>query len=178
MKKILVAFLAVLGSMPAAMAVCPVCTVAVGAGLEGARLLGVDDVITGVWAGGLMLSLVWWTAEYLKRRGVKNKIWYVANFVAYYALLALVYFIPVSNPVVKFNQSCIWGIDQFLLGAVVGTVVFYLMARWYAAIKERNGGHAYFPFQKVAMPLGGLLVVTLIFLAILKWLPMAGITLC
>lgn len=178
MKKTLFAFLAVLGFMPAAMAVCPVCTVAVGAGLEGARLLGVDDVITGVWAGGLMLSLAWWTAEYLKRRGVKNKIWYATNFVAYYALLGLVYFIPVSNPVVKFKQSCIFGIDQFLLGTVVGTVVFYLMARWYAVIKERNGGHAYFPFQKVVMPLGALLGVTLIFWAILKWLPMAGITLC
>ena len=47
--------------VPVAFAVCPVCTVAVGAGLEGARLLGVDDVITGIWAGGLTLSLFFWT---------------------------------------------------------------------------------------------------------------------
>ena len=34
-------------------AVCPVCTIAIGAGLEGARMLGVKDVLTGIWAGGL-----------------------------------------------------------------------------------------------------------------------------
>ena len=55
---------------PAA-AVCPVCTVAVGAGLESARLLGVDDVITGIWAGGLTLSLFFWTAGWLKKHNVK-----------------------------------------------------------------------------------------------------------
>lgn len=177
-KILLFAMCSMLLMVPMAMAVCPVCTVAVGAGLEGARLLGVDDVITGIWAGGLMLSLTAWTANYMKKRGVKNTIWYVLNFIAYYVLLALVYFIPASNPIVRFNQSCIWGIDQFLMGVVVGTGVFYAMARWYSVIKARNGGHAQFPFQKVVMPFGGLLVATLIFWALLKWLPAAGITLC
>ena len=55
-----------------ASAVCPVCTVAVGAGLEGARLLGVDDVITGIWAGGLTLSLTLWTISWLKKHGVTS----------------------------------------------------------------------------------------------------------
>ena len=58
---VFVLMLGVLG-ISAADAVCPVCTVAVGAGLEGMRLLGVDDVITGIWAGGLTLSLFFWTA--------------------------------------------------------------------------------------------------------------------
>ncbi len=164
--------------LPAAMGVCPVCTVAVGAGLEGARLLGVADVITGIWAGGLTLSLVAWTANYMTRRGVSARIWYVLNFVAYYAILALVYFIPTANPIVRFNQSCIWGIDQFMMGVIVGTIVFYLMARWYLNIKAKNGGHAQFPFQKVVWPLGGLLIATLIFWALLKWLPAVGLVLC
>ena len=72
MKKILsTVFLGALGliaAVPAAMAVCPVCTVAVGAGLEGMRLLGVDDVITGIWAGALTLSLFLWTVSWLKKR--------------------------------------------------------------------------------------------------------------
>ena len=50
MKHILSAFFTMIATISAAGAVCPVCTVAVGAGLEGARLLGVDDVITGIWA--------------------------------------------------------------------------------------------------------------------------------
>lgn len=161
-----------------AMAVCPVCTVAVGAGLEGARLLGVEDVITGIWAGGLILSLSAWTANWMHARGVKNMFWYVLNFAVYYALLASVYFVPMNHPFVVFNDKCMWGIDQFLLGAITGTVVFWLMQKWYQRIKANNGGHAQYPFQKVVMPFGGLLIVTLIFWAIIKWLPAIGIVLC
>ena len=147
-------------AMPAAWAVCPVCTVAVGAGLEGARLLGVDDVITGIWAGGLTLSLFFWTAGWLKRRGVTN-VWLMAvlPFVVCYGLLAAVYFMPG----VVFGAQTLWGIDKFLLGIVVGTVAFYFGVRWYARIKRANGGHAKFPFQKVAVPLSFLVVATVIF---------------
>ena len=159
-------------------AVCPVCTVAVGAGLEGARLLGVEDVITGIWAGGLTLSIAAWTANWMHKHNVKNVFWYVLNFVAYYVLLAGVYFVPAGHPIVKFNDNCMWGIDQFLLGAIVGTVVFFGMQKWYQKIKANNGGHAKYPFQKVVMPFTGLLIATLVFWAIIRWLPMIGITLC
>ena len=161
-----------------AFAVCPVCTVAVGAGLEGARLLGVDDVITGIWAGGLTLSIAAWTANWMRKKGVTNILWYVLNYIVYFLLLAGVYFVPAENPIVRFNQNCIWGIDQFLLGTVVGVGVFYFMQRWYQNIKVRNGGHAKYPFQKVVMPLCGLFIATLVFWAMLKWLPQIGIVLC
>ena len=161
-----------------ALAVCPVCTVAVGAGLEGARLLGVEDVITGVWAGGLTLSIAAWTANWMHKHGVKRLLWYVLNFVLYYMLLMGVYFVPGEHPIVKFNEKCMWGIDQFLLGVITGTVVFFAMQKWYQKIKAQNGGHAKYPFQKVVMPFCGLLIVTLVFWAIIRWLPLIGITLC
>ena len=161
-----------------ALAVCPVCTVAVGAGLEGARLLGVEDVITGIWAGGLTLSIAAWTANWMHKRGVKNAFWYLLNFVVYYALLAGVYFVPAGNPIVRFDENCMWGIDQFLLGAVLGTLVFWMMQKWYQRIKAANNGHAKYPFQKVVMPFSGLLILTLIFWAIIRWLPLIGINLC
>ena len=69
--------LGLIAAVPAAMAVCPVCTVAVGAGLEGMRLLGVDDVITGIWAGALTLSLFLWTVSWLKKR---NTLWGMDKF--------------------------------------------------------------------------------------------------
>ena len=94
MKKILFALLAFVATIPVASAVCPVCTIAVGAGLEGARLIGVEDVISGIWAGGLTLSVAGWTANYMRKRGVRAPIWYGLDFVFYYAILALVYFMP------------------------------------------------------------------------------------
>lgn len=182
MKKIIQSMLfgicATLFVLPMAWAVCPVCTVAVGAGLEGARLLGVEDVITGIWAGGLTVSLIGWTANYMKKRGVTNKMWYVLNVAAYYLLLMMVYWFPIGNPVVLFGDKCMWGIDQFLLGIIVGSVVFVAMALWYERIKKNNGGHAWFPFQKVAWPFGGLVIATVVFWAIIKWLPQIGVVVC
>lgn len=160
MKKLLFAFSAVVMGMSGASAVCPVCTVAVGAGLEGARLLGVDDVITGIWAGGLTLSLFFWTVGWLKKHGVTNFWWQiVVPFVTYYALLGLVY----TMPDVVFGANTLWGIDKFLLGVLVGTISFYFGARWYVQIKRANGGHAKFAFQKVVVPLSLLSIATLIF---------------
>lgn len=162
---VLFACLMTVCSVSIAMAVCPVCTVAVGAGLEGARLLGVDDVITGIWAGGLTLSLFFWTAGWLKKRGVKSAFWQiVVPFVFYYSFLGMVYLFPG----VVFGANTLWGIDKFLLGAIVGTVAFYLGARWYIKIKRDNGGHANFAFQKVVVPLSFLLIVTVIFWFITK----------
>ena len=162
---VLFACLMTVCSVSIAMAVCPVCTVAVGAGLEGARLLGVDDVITGIWAGGLTLSLFFWTAGWLKKRGVKSAFWQiVVPFVFYYSLLGMVYLFPS----VVFGANTLWGIDKFLLGTIVGTVAFYLGARWYIKIKRDNGGHAKFAFQKVVVPLSFLLIATVIFWFITK----------
>ena len=176
MKKLLFAMV-VLCAFTAAEAFCPVCTVAVGAGLEGARVLGVSDVITGLWTGGLILSLAAWTASYMYNHGVRSRLAYILNYVIYYGLLALVYLLPAGHPTLQFNAATMWGVDQFLLGAMIGSVVFFAAGKWYEHIKARNGGHAWFPFQKVVWPLGALAVVTLIFLAIIEWLPGFGIVL-
>ena len=155
----LFALVAAIMIVPAAMAVCPVCTVAVGAGLEGMRLLGVDDVITGIWAGGLTLSLFFWTAGWLKKHNVKSVFWQIiVPFVFYYGLLALVY----ALPGVEFGAATLWGIDKFLLGIIVGTIAFYMGARWYIKIKRDNGGHAKFAFQKVVVPLSLLIIESVV----------------
>lgn len=151
--------------IPAVHAICPVCTIAVGAGLEGARLLGVDDVITGIWAGGLTLSMFFWTAGWLKKKGVTSTLWQiVVPFVMYYVLLACVYLLPS----VTFGACTLWGIDKFLLGIIIGTVCFYFGVIWYARIKRNNGGKAKFPFQKVVMPISLLIAATIVFSIIIK----------
>lgn len=152
----------------AANAFCPVCTVAVGAGLESARVLGVSDIIIGLWAGGLTLSLSAWTADYMRRHGIRSRLAFLLNYIVYYGLLALIYFIPVGKPMLVFGERTIWGIDQFLLGAVVGSLTFWSAGKWYEQIKARNGGHAWFPFQKVVWPVGALAIVTLIFWVMMK----------
>ncbi len=175
---LLLVFTAVFLFESVAQAVCPVCTIAIGAGLEGMRMLGVKDILTGIWAGGLTISLIGWTANYIHKHNVKNPLWYGLNILVYCSLLASVYFVPFGHPFVQWWENCMWGIDQFLLGILVGSITFVLMELWYMRIKKNNGGHALFPFQKVVMPFLGLLVMTGLFWAIIKWFPTMGIVLC
>src|SRR3989344_5151509 len=58
--------------MPApAKAVCPICTVAVGAGLGLSRYLGIDDAVSSIWIGGLILSSSFWLIAWLKKKDFK-----------------------------------------------------------------------------------------------------------
>ena len=48
------------------LAFCPVCTIAIGAGIGLSRWIGVDDGITGLWVGGLIISLIIWFLSWLE----------------------------------------------------------------------------------------------------------------
>jgi len=73
MKKLLLllGLLALFAFPTPARAVCPICTVAVGAGLGISRWIGIDDSVTGVWVGGLILSSGLWMADWVKKKGWK-----------------------------------------------------------------------------------------------------------
>ncbi len=166
MKKIVIcALLSVLCATGAAHAVCPVCTVAIGAGLTFLEIWGVDLVLAGIWAGALTLVMVFWTAKWLNKRKIKNAIWYLLSLVIWYGFLGLVYTLP--NFRFGGAGNTLWGIDKLLLGVVVGSIVLYVAEKWNANLRKKNGGKSYFPFQKVIMPVGALAIVTAIFAAIL-----------
>ena len=59
-------------------AVCPICTVAIGAGVGFTRYIGIDDTITGLWIGGFIVSSGLWLASFLKNKNTlyRNSISY------------------------------------------------------------------------------------------------------
>ena len=142
-------------------AVCPLCTIAVGAGVGFSQWLGIDDVIAGLWIGGLTVSMIIWTENWLERKKVRFKGRMAVNVIGYYALIVVPLFFTglIGNPI----NTVGFGFDKLLLGIVVGSIGFWFGASWYYHLKEKNGGHAYFPFQKVAMPIAPLLVLSIIF---------------
>ncbi|MDR1361533.1 MAG: hypothetical protein LBJ18_04540 [Rickettsiales bacterium] len=146
-------------------AVCPVCTVAVGAGLTFLELWGVDLVLGGIWAGGLTLIMVFWTAKWLNRRGVKSAIWYVLDFIVWYGFFATVYLLP--NFRFGGDGNTLFGIDKLLLGTVIGTVVLYAAEKWNAKLIRENGGKSRFKFQKVILPFGALAAASAVFAGII-----------
>lgn len=149
----------------AAKAVCPVCAVAVGAGVGLTRYLGIDDTVSGVWVGGLTVSLIMWTINWLDKKNIHFKGRKITVWAGFYLLVvAPLYWADIMGH--PFNK--IWGVDKLLFGVIFGSVIFYLAATLYDYLKKKNNDRAYFPFQKVAMPVGALAILSLIFYFLTK----------
>jgi len=155
-------FLAAFFGVQPAAAVCPICTIAVGAGVGLSRWLGIDDAIAGLWIGGLTVSLIAWTINWLEKKNYRfpGRNWLTA--VAYYLMVIVpLYFTGlIDHP---WNTICACGADKLLLGIVAGSLGFWTGAEWYYFLKNRNGGRANFLFQKVVMPVAPLAILSLIF---------------
>jgi hypothetical protein len=142
-----------------AAAVCPVCTVAVGAGLGIAEWLGIDDSISGLWIGALIVSMSVWTINWLNGKNIRFKGRKILVFVGYYViiLLPLWYKGKIGHPL---NRLC--GIDKLLFGIILGSLLFAAAAGLHEYLKKNNGGKSYFKGQKIAFPLVALLVASLV----------------
>jgi len=167
--KVLLSFITVAGLLFAgqALAVCPLCTLAVGAGLGLSRWLGIDDSVSGLWIGALLLSLTMWTINWLLGKNIKFRFMGIVVGGLYYVLTvgSLFFASIVANPVV-FLCSCFK--DKLLIGIVVGTAAFYFGATLYDYLKEKNGGKAHFPFEKVVMPIAPIVILSIIFYFLTK----------
>lgn len=142
-----------------ALAVCPVCVVAVGGGLYFTRKFGLDDAVTSLWIGGILVALVLWTIDWMRKKGWKFKFDDLTIWLAYYALTL----IPLSYyNIIGSIDNKFWGIDKILFGTFLGTFIF-LGAVWFNGyLKKKNNGKGYFPYQKVIVPFGILVLSSLI----------------
>jgi hypothetical protein len=163
MKKLfalLVAFTALLGFPAKAQAVCPICTVAVGAGLGISRWLGIDDSVTGLWIGGLILSSGLWLADWIGKRNWK---------VPQKELLSVsLFFVMVIPPLywgklIGLPGNLLWGIDKVLLGIAIGSLLFISgvwLDKW---LRSANENKVYVYYQKVIIPVFLLSIASFIF---------------
>jgi len=155
---ILIISLFILLPLTAAKAVCPICTVAVCASVGLSRWLGVDDTITGIWIGGLAVSIIIWTIDWLNRKNIRFLGRKILVVIGYYLLIIwpLYYYNIVGHPLNK-----LWGVDKLLLGMIIGTIGFIIAVLFNEYLKKKNNGRVYFPFQKVVLPVGWLAILSL-----------------
>lgn len=137
---------------------CPVCTVAVGAGLWLSRILGIDDLVTSVWIGGFILSFSFWITDWISKKWKKLK--YSQVLYPVIALFYLFVFVPLKwNGAIGIAGNSLGGVDKIILGTAIGSIAF-LVGIW-ADKKEREiEGKQLFQFQKVVFPLLGLIIPT------------------
>lgn len=146
-------------------AVCPVCVIAVGAGVGLSRWLKISDAITGLWIGGFIVAMIAWTIGWLDKKNIKFKGRKIITTLVYYAIIIIPLYYKgiIGSPA---NLFC--GCDKLLFGIIVGSIVFLAGNIYYEYLKKKNNGHAYFPFQKVVMPVLPLVVLSLVFWVVVR----------
>lgn len=165
------AFLAILQTTfyilpPTALAVCPVCTVAVVAGLGLSRWLGVDDTVSGVWIGGVLLSSSLWFFDWLGKK--YPKIHTTFNLLLTTVLMYLLVFVPLAwKDIIGHPFNKIWGVDKLIVGTTFGTIAFLLGVWADKKVREKKGKQL-FNYQRVVFPVSLLLISSLILWIITK----------
>ena len=149
-------------------AVCPLCVIAIGAGLGLSEYFGIDDTLSGSWIGALLVALIWWNINWFEQKGIwtkKRQFRNILTILAYYCLVV----IPLLwKGLIGKAGNTLYGIDKLALGMTLGTIVFILSEVWYNTLKKKNGGHAQFPFQKVVMPVIYLGILDLVFYLLIR----------
>ena len=145
-------------------AICPVCTIAVCFGVGLSRWLKIDDSISGLWIGGLIISLILWFLNWLNKKQINFKFKKILVTILFYLIIvAPLYFSDImGNPLNKFL-----GIDKLLFGIIAGSLVFLISVLLHNLLKKKNQGKSFFPFQKVVLPILFLAITSLIFYIII-----------
>lgn len=147
------------------LAVCPVCTVAVGAGLGLSRFLGIDDTISGVWVGGLIISSSLWFNNWLEKKygfGIKFLPPTIITFFLALTIIPLWWMGIIGHP---FNT--VFGVDKLIVGILAGLSVFLAAVRADRLVRQIRGQQL-FVYQKVIFPVLALVIISLVFQFLVK----------
>ena len=138
---------------------CAVCTVAVGASLEAARRYGLDDSIVGLWVGALLALLGYWFILWFDKKN-----WnfpgrdFILMVVSVGTIGGMYWQMPYQPQVIG-----IFYLDPLLFATIFGALTFIYVSKFYQWMKEKNGGHAHFPFEKVVLPVAALALLSVYF---------------
>lgn len=140
-------------------AVCPVCTVAVGAGVGVSRMIGIDDTITGVWIGGLIISSGLWLADFIRKKSWKIPFPEVLSM-----LLMTLFVIPSLYwlKMIGLAGNTFLGVDKIIFGSLTGSLIFFLGVGIDKFLRSINNNKVFIYYQKVIIPLLMLSIMSLI----------------
>jgi len=153
----LLTLFAFFGPVTQAQAVCPVCTVAVAGGLGVSRWIGIDDAITGVWVGGLILSSGFWLADFISKRQ-----WRIPSPTLFSIALFYLLVIPPLYwaDFIGLPENQLWGFDKVVVGTALGSIAFLTGMAIDKGLRAINDGRVFVYFQKVIMPVFMLTVLS------------------
>ena len=141
-----------------AYAVCPLCTVAAVAGVGILRILGVSDLITGLWLGALIISSALWLSDWLSRKNKRFRHMEIAITILMYIMFIVPLYTAglMNNPVNRF-----YGMDELLFGIAIGSIVFTGGVAFDKYLRSINNGKTAFAYQKVVIPISFIIVASI-----------------
>jgi len=137
---------------------CPVCTVGVVAGLGLSRWLKIDDAISGLWIGALILALAIWFWRWLYQKKAQKPFSALLLLVVAFWFLT---FLPLNYAGILEDCRPLWGMNRLILSSIIGVLVALLGIFLDKDIRAGKKGKAAFPYQKVVLPLTLLLLASL-----------------
>lgn len=144
---------------------CPLCVVGAGAGLSLARVLGIDDSITGVWIAALLGATALWTNNLLKKQYVpfQRELLYLGFFgLTIWSFYAGNDFMigKYSFALINTHAGQIFGLYKLTFGIVTGGVLFYIVDVVNALVRQKRG-RSFFPYQGVVVSLASMFLLSL-----------------
>ena len=144
--------------------VCPLCTVAVAAGVGVLESYGVDRILIGLWFGALIVSSIMWFIDWLNRKNIHFLFRKILVIVSFYAIFVIpLYFIKIKGAVLMgtgINE--VMGIDRLLFGVILGTIIFILAVLSDKYLRTLNESKAMIKWQKVIIPVVYLIIASII----------------
>lgn len=131
-------------------AVCPLCTIAVGAGLGFSRWIGIDDMVTALWIGALIVSSAFWLQSFSEKKN-----WPLLRSKIFSLLLMYLFVIPPLfwMGMIGHPSNTLWGVDKILLGIAFGSIIFFLAIFFDNFLRQIHEGKVYIYYQKVIIPM-------------------------
>ena len=139
---------------------CPICTVGLAAGVGLSRWLKVDDVISGLWIGALILALSIWTFNWLLKKKDKKPFWILLICIIFWYLLTFVPFHYMG----LLDTTCqkILGLNRLVFGGGLGIIIAAIALKIEGFARKGEEKKRLFPFQKVIIPIVILLIASII----------------
>jgi len=145
--------------------VCPVCTVAVAAGIGILEKWGVNNIIIGIWFGALIVSSIAWMIDWMNRKNIHFLFRKNLVIISFYLIFIWPLYIW---KIMGLPQNQIFGMDKILFGVIIGSAIFILaiISDWY--LRKINENKIVIKYQKVIIPLTFLIIASIITYLLIK----------
>ncbi len=137
----------------------PLCAIGIAGGLWLSKILGIDDLTLGLWMGALILSVSVQLNKYLIRKGKAFPVSFWLILISSWGLS----FLSIWKKLNWQPQSLFCGLPRVISGSLIGMIVLFV-SDWLNGFIIRRYHHnkAYFPYQRIIIPIIGLIIISLI----------------